>query len=60
MAEASAQGNVPTFKLVLVGDGGTGKVRTHFPLALALCRWRLKPAYAINKVIMVLLKRYES
>jgi GTP-binding nuclear protein Ran len=26
MAEASAQGNVPTFKLVLVGDGGTGKV----------------------------------
>lgn len=25
MAEASA--NVPTFKLVLVGDGGTGKVR---------------------------------
>lgn len=25
MAEAS--GNVPTFKLVLVGDGGTGKVR---------------------------------
>jgi len=27
MAEAS--GNVPTFKLVLVGDGGTGKVRFH-------------------------------
>ena len=26
MAEAAAQGNVPTFKLVLVGDGGTGKV----------------------------------
>ena len=25
MAEA-AQGGVPTFKLVLVGDGGTGKV----------------------------------
>jgi hypothetical protein len=26
MAEASAQGGMPTFKLVLVGDGGTGKV----------------------------------
>lgn len=26
MAEAS--GDVPTFKLVLVGDGGTGKVRS--------------------------------
>jgi GTPase SAR1 family protein len=26
MAEAAAQGGVPTFKLVLVGDGGTGKV----------------------------------
>jgi len=29
MAEASAQGNMPTFKLVLVGDGGTGKVRRY-------------------------------
>lgn len=28
MAEAAASG-VPTFKLVLVGDGGTGKVRTY-------------------------------
>jgi GTPase SAR1 family protein len=28
MAEAAASGNVPTFKLVLVGDGGTGKVCT--------------------------------
>jgi GTPase SAR1 family protein len=27
MAETAAQGSVPTFKLVLVGDGGTGKVR---------------------------------
>ncbi len=26
MAESSATPNVPTFKLVLVGDGGTGKV----------------------------------
>jgi GTPase SAR1 family protein len=29
MAEAAAQGNMPTFKLVLVGDGGTGKVRRY-------------------------------
>jgi hypothetical protein len=27
MADAAAAGNMPTFKLVLVGDGGTGKVR---------------------------------
>jgi hypothetical protein len=27
MADAGAAGNMPTFKLVLVGDGGTGKVR---------------------------------
>ena len=26
MAEAGAAGTTPTFKLVLVGDGGTGKV----------------------------------
>ena len=25
MAEAAAPSNIPTFKLVLVGDGGTGK-----------------------------------
>lgn len=35
MAEAAAPNTPPTFKLVLVGDGGTGKVRgqpsyTHF------------------------------
>ena len=30
MAEAS---NIPTFKLVLVGDGGTGKVRHTIPSA---------------------------
>jgi len=30
MAEAgqAQEGGAPTFKLVLVGDGGTGKVRT--------------------------------
>jgi hypothetical protein len=27
MAEATSAGGHPTFKLVLVGDGGTGKVR---------------------------------
>jgi GTP-binding nuclear protein Ran len=32
MAEAS--GNVPTFKLVLVGDGGTGKVRWGLPYSI--------------------------
>jgi GTPase SAR1 family protein len=26
MADAAASGGIPTFKLVLVGDGGTGKV----------------------------------
>jgi len=31
MAEA-VPGSVPTFKLVLVGDGGTGKVKTPFTL----------------------------
>lgn len=34
MAEAS--GNVPTFKLVLVGDGGTGKVREASYIVLGL------------------------
>jgi len=28
MAQAEPQ-TIPTFKLVLVGDGGTGKVRTY-------------------------------
>lgn len=27
MAEGTAAQSVPTFKLVLVGDGGTGKVK---------------------------------
>lgn len=35
MAETAAQGNVPTFKLVLVGDGGTGKVRIHMTRGLS-------------------------
>lgn len=35
MAEASASGT-PTFKLVLVGDGGTGKVRTSNLLVVLL------------------------
>jgi len=30
MADQTAQTSIPTFKLVLVGDGGTGKVR-HIP-----------------------------
>ena len=33
MAEASAP---PTFKLVLVGDGGTGKVRTAKPALISI------------------------
>ena len=35
MAETAPEGSTPTFKLVLVGDGGTGKVRTHFAAAIA-------------------------
>ena len=33
MAQA-AQNNVATFKLVLVGDGGTGKVRSPYQMIL--------------------------
>ena len=29
MAQAEGHANIPTFKLVLVGDGGTGKVSAH-------------------------------
>ena len=36
MAETAQQGGVPTFKLVLVGDGGTGKVRKR---NFQLLRW---------------------
>ena len=32
MAQAEGQANIPTFKLVLVGDGGTGKVSGHIVL----------------------------
>ena len=41
MAEANAQ--VPTFKLVLVGDGGTGKVCLPFPIASWSYRTVAKP-----------------
>jgi len=41
MAEAAAA--VPTFKLVLVGDGGTGKVRSNLsPLCAIAFAWRLE------------------
>ena len=33
MAEQAGEPAPPTFKLVLVGDGGTGKVDTDFPKA---------------------------
>jgi hypothetical protein len=40
MAETAAHGEVPTFKLVLVGDGGTGKVSSLEGLpALLSCDW---------------------
>jgi len=32
MTQAEGQPNIPTFKLVLVGDGGTGKVCAHIAL----------------------------
>ena len=36
MAQAEGQPNIPTFKLVLVGDGGTGKVSIHSTLLLTI------------------------
>lgn len=33
-----AETQTPTFKLVLVGDGGTGKVRTDSHRAVVWCR----------------------
>ena len=36
MAQAEGQTNIPTFKLVLVGDGGTGKVSAHSVLQLTI------------------------
>jgi hypothetical protein len=44
MAETAQQGGVPTFKLVLVGDGGTGKVCLPYSAALAIAAWRMRPA----------------
>lgn len=45
MAEAA---QVPTFKLVLVGDGGTGKVRSYLKAGCAAamtCCWNNFPSF---------------
>ena len=42
---AAEGSSVPTFKLVLVGDGGTGKVRSSFRLLLLT-----NPACALDSV----------
>lgn len=46
MAEAS--GDVPTFKLVLVGDGGTGKVRPELDTTLRML-WAANDAWEHSK-----------
>jgi hypothetical protein len=40
---ASSAQATPTFKLVLVGDGGTGKVRTFRAYLSELYLWTLRP-----------------
>jgi hypothetical protein len=52
MAEAAS--GTPTFKLVLVGDGGTGKVRifdTHHTCCLSLLFGKMKMAGQVAHVI---------
>jgi len=47
MAEVAAQGP-PSFKLVLVGDGGTGKVSC--PLFAFVCRFAILRAFPSPKM----------
>ena len=55
MAEAAQ--NIPQFKLVLVGDGGTGKVSTpmlsNFTTFCQLLIWHMKRGHSVLHAILL-------